>query len=123
MWFDSTVLMTDPEALLKREWLDEILGADLFFFQYRNREKCFVGIGNWFIVARKGHWILKAIRDVLYAYWRDYECVADYYIFHHVFGWIVERHPEVVGQMPDRWAVPSLYLRDRLAMDYDEAFW
>ncbi len=122
-WIDSTVLMTDPETLMKREWLDEILEADLFMFQYRDREKRIAGIGNWFIVARPEHWALKTVRDVLYAYWRDYDCVVDYYIFHHVFGWIAERHPEVVEAMPKRWAVPSLYLRDRLAMDYDAAFW
>lgn len=37
---------------MKREWLDEILEADLFMFQYRDREKRFAGIGNWFIVAK-----------------------------------------------------------------------
>lgn len=123
VWIDSTVLMTDPGLLMKHEWLDGILNADLFFFLYRDREKRFSGIGNWFISARPGHWALKAVRDVLYAYWRDYNCVMDYYIFHRVFGWIAKRFPEVVEGMPKRWAVPSLYLRDRLAMDYDVLFW
>lgn len=122
-WIDSTVLVTDPESLTKHEWLDEVMDAEMFMFQYRTREKRFAGTGNWFITARPGHWVLRTVRDTLYEYWRRYDCVVDYYIFHRVMGWIVEERPEVIWLMPRRWAVPSLYLRDRLAVDYDEAFW
>lgn len=134
-WIDSTVLMTDPATLptsLKgrgsdaepgHPWLDEVMDAELFMFQYYTQDKRFAGIGNWFITSRPEHWALKTVRDTLYEYWRLYNCVVDYYIFHRVFGWIAEERPEVVKEMPRRRAVPSLYLRDRLAVDYDEAFW
>lgn len=122
-WIDSTVLMTDPVTLATPEWLDEVMNAELFMFQYYTREKRFAGIGNWFITARPGHWVLRTVRDTLYEYWKRYDCVVDYYIFHRVFWWIAEERPEVIERMPRRRAVPSLYLRDRLAMDYDEGFW
>lgn len=122
-WIDSTVLMSNPKALTKTKWLDEVMDAELFMFQYYTRENRFAGIGNWFITARAGHCVLKTVRDTLYEYWRRYDCVVDYYIFHRVMGWIAEERPEVITNMPRRWAVPSLYLRDRLAMDFDEDFW
>lgn len=122
-WIDSTLLMTEPGMLLKHDWLDEIMNAELFMFQYYTRDKRFAGIGNWFITAMPGHWALRTVRDTLYEYWQRYDCVVDYYIFHRVFMWIAEERPEVIEQMPRRRAVPSLYLRDRLAMDHDEGFW
>lgn len=135
-WIDSTVLMTDPKKTLPNSlkgrspntetghpWLDEVMDAELFMFQYYTRDKRFAGIGNWFITARAGHWVLRTVRDTLYEYWRQYDCVLDYYIFHRVMGWIAEERPEVISNMPKRWAVPSLYLRDRLAKDFDDEFW
>lgn len=142
-WIDSTVLMTNPKTLptsLKGKdykaddegnldtesghpWLDGIMNADLFFFQYRNINKRFAGIGNWFITAKPQHWVLVTIRNVLHEYWKEHDCVLNYYIFHAVFNMIVKKHPEIIMTMPKRWAVPSLYLRDRLAMDFDASFW
>lgn len=124
MWLDSSVLMTDPDKLEKREWLDGLLDADLFMFQYMHKQtKRFQGISSWVITANAGNWALMTLRDMLYAYWRDYDCVLDYYIFHRFFGMIVEQWPEVLNGMPRRWSIPSLYLRDCLADDYDEEWW
>lgn len=122
-WIDSTVLMTDPEKLKKPEWLRKVMVADLFMFQYYAQDKRFTSIGNWFITSCPEHWVLKTVRDTLYEYWQKYDCVVDYYIFHRVIGWIAEERPEVISNMPRIWAVPSLYLRDRLAMDFDDGFW
>ena len=122
-WIDSTVLMTDPKVLNKENWLEGIMNADLFFFHYKDINKRFAGIGNWFITAKPQHWVLETIRNVLYEYWKEHDCVLNYYIFHAVFNMIVKKHPEIIMTMPKRWAVPSLYLRDRLAMDFDASFW
>ncbi len=122
-WIDSTVLMTDPSALSDRKWMEEIMSADLFMFQYVDRLKRFCGISNWFITARPDHWVLKTIRDVLYAYWKEYDCVLDYYIFHLAFGMIAQKHPDVIHSMPRRKSVPSLFLLQRLHQDYDPEFW
>lgn len=122
-WIDSSVLMTNPVSLEKKEWIEGIMNADLFMFQYVNKAKQFIGISNWFITAKKGHWALVALRDMLYAYWKDYNCVLDYYIFHRFFNMIVEKHPTLLEEMPKRWSVPSLYLRDRIALDYNESWW
>ncbi len=122
-WIDSTVLMTNPELLKKEKWLEDIMNADLFFFHYRDINKRFVGIGNWFITAKPQHWVLETIRNVLHEYWKEHDCVLNYYIFHAMFNMIVKKHPEIIMAMPKRWAVPSLYLRDKLAMDFDASFW
>lgn len=122
-WIDSTVLMTDPKVLNKENWLEGIMNADLFFFHYKDINKRFSGIGNWFITAKPQHWVLETIRNVLHEYWKEHDCVLNYYIFHMVFNMIVKKHPEIITTMPKRWAVPSLYLRDRLAMDFDASFW
>lgn len=122
-WIDSTVLMTNPELLKKEKWLEDIMNGDLFFFHYKDINKRFAGIGNWFITAKPQHWVLETIRNILYEYWKEHDCVLNYYIFHAVFNMIVKKHPEIIMTMPKRWAVPSLYLRDKLAMDFDASFW
>lgn len=122
-WMDATVLMTNPDLLKKADWLDGIMNADLFFFHYRDINKRFAGIGNWFITAKPQHWVLETIRNVLHEYWKEHDCVLNYYIFHAVFNMIAKKHPLLIMTMPKRWAVPSLYLGNRLAMDFDASFW
>ena len=116
-WIDSTVLCTgfndnhnDNEnkkdsklatdsklstlnSQLKHKML-EFLDADLFLFQYTKQGGIFVSISNWFISAHSNNEVLMVLRDILYAYWKDYDCTLDYYIFHLFFALISEEYPE-----------------------------
>ena len=38
--------------------------------------------------------------DMLFAYWKDYDCTLDYYIFHLFFAQISNEYPGVMANMP-----------------------
>ena len=57
-----------------------------------------VSISNWFITACENNEVLMVLREMLYAYWRDYDCVLDYYIFHLFFAMISKEYPELMQQ-------------------------
>lgn len=124
LWVDSSVLMTDPGLLKNRKWLTDILDAPLFVFQYRHPvTHGYLGISNWCIGAQPEQWALVRLRDMLWAYWREHDCVLDYYIFHRFFDLIVNAHPDVLDLMPLRRSNYSLRLRDRMADNYNAAWW
>ena len=77
-WIDSTVLCTgEPTDGLP---LSAYLNADLFMFQYTQPGSSeWGGIGNWFISACTNNPVLTVLRDMLYVYWREHDCVLDYY--------------------------------------------
>ena len=76
-WIDSTVMFSSGE------YPDKIMDCDLFFFQYRNKNgNEFAGISNWFISAYSNNKMLMILRDMLLNYWRDYDCLMDYFVFH-----------------------------------------
>lgn len=116
-WIDSTVLYTGGSRSMVQEYLD----ADLFMFQQlRKNETRFLGISNWFITSCPDNWVLKELRDMLYQYWSDYDCVIHYYMFHLFFGMIMERHPEVAAKMPRHGNGIPHYLQRRMGGSYDE---
>jgi hypothetical protein len=118
-WIDATVLCT--EANTDNTNQSDMLDADLFLFQQlRKDETRFLGISNWFITSVSDQWALKILRDMLYHYWRDYDCVVHYYIFHLFFGMIMEKHPEVAAKMPKHGNRIPHYLSRRMGDKYDD---
>ena len=93
-WIDSTVMITG------NNYPKEIFDCQLFMPRYFSRDGKWHGISNWMITASKGNHLLILIREMLLEYWRRYDCVVDYYIFHLFFGMIVGRYPDEVARMP-----------------------
>ena len=121
-WIDSTVLCTgEPAGGLP---LTAYLDADLFMFQYtRPGSSEWGGIGNWFISACADDPVLAVQREMLLAYWRDYDCVLDYYIFHLFFSMLREVFPEEIEAMPYAYAPRSLALVHHWGEPFDKAKW
>ena len=116
-WIDSTVLCTGKNY-------GEYLDADLFLFQYTRPESDqWGGIGNWFITACTNNEVLLVLRDMLYAYWKDYDCLLDYYIFHLFFSMLREAYPNEIAAMPYGYAVPSITLVHHWGEKFDQARW
>lgn len=116
-WVDATVLCT---GLNEKE---KLLDSDLFLFQYLQKgEKRFLGISNWFITASSNQKVLLILRDMLYQYWKDYDCVVAYFIFHIFFGMIAERMSEEFGKMSRMSNKYCFYLEHRLGDEYDETW-
>ena len=93
-WIDATVMITGDN------YPKEIFDCPLFMPQYVNGEGIQVGISNWMITARRGNLQLMLLREMLYEYWRRYDCVVDYYIFHLFFTMIARKYPDEVVAMP-----------------------
>lgn len=119
-WIDSTVLCTGYEEFNSSS-VHDFLDSELFLFQrLRKDETRFLGISNWFITSCADNWVLKVLRDMLYQYWRDYDCVVHYYVFHLFFTMIMEKHPEVAAKMPKHGNSIPHYLSRRMGDVYDE---
>lgn len=117
-WMDATILCTGSEHT------EEYLNADLFMFQYTQPGSSeWRGIGNWFITACPGNPVLKVLRDMLFAYWKDYDCTLDYYIFHLFFSMLREVFPEEIAAMPYGYCVPSITLSYHLGEKFNQDNW
>ena len=113
-WMDSTVFCSD------NQYPKELLDCDLFVYQQRNRQQAFAGLSSWFVSACTNNQVLLVLRDMMYEYWRRYNCVIDYFLFHLFFGMIAEYHQKEIDQMPkhsNRW---PLTLATWLGDSYDE---
>lgn len=90
-------------------------------FQYlRKDDKRFLDISNWFISASSNQKTLAILRDMLYQYWEEYDCVIAYFVFDIFFMMIVEMLPEEVEMMPRVRGKYCFYLAHRLEDEYNE---
>lgn len=134
-WIDSTVLCTgvkefnglssssgstnSPSVQEFKRYLE----ADLFLFQYTKQGSFPVSISNWFISACSNNEVLMVLRDMLYAYWKDYDCVLDYYIFHMFFAMISKEYPEQIAAMPYGQSQNSQVLLHHWGEKFDQKKW
>ena len=116
-WIDSTVFCSGAH------YPCELMDTDLFVFQrFRKGTKVFGGLSNWFITSCTNNVILMILRDMLYEYWKKYECSLNYFIFHLFFCMIAEYHWDEIDNMPKQSNSYPLTLGSRLAEQYD-ALW
>jgi len=109
-WIDSTVLCTGFKGSKDQEFKN-YLDADLFLFQYTPEGKTKdISISNWFISAHSNNEVLMTLRDMLFAYWKDYNCTLDYYMFHLFFAMVAKEYPEQIAAMPYGYSMNSLVL-------------
>lgn len=120
-WIDSTVLCTgfQDSGFKFQEYLD----AGLFLFQYTKQGSIPVSISNWFISAHSNNEVLIVLRDMLYAYWKDYDCVLDYYIFHLFFAIISKEYSEQIASMPYGQSQNSLVLLHHWGEKFNQKKW
>ena len=117
-WADATVLCTGNNHT------EEYLDSDLFLFQYSPRgTTAGISIGNWFITACTNNKVLMVLRDMLYAYWKDYDCTLDYYMFHLFFEMLAEFYPDEIVAMPYGNGSRRLILIRHWKEDFDSRKW
>ena len=120
-WIDSTVLCTGFK--FQAPSVQEYLDADLFLFQYSRPGSKEISISNWFITARKDNEVLMVLREMLHAYWKDYDCVLDYYMFHLFFSMIAKVYPVEIAKMPYGYSPNSLVLLHHWGEKFDQKKW
>lgn len=114
-WIDSTVLCTNGGL----DKIHEIMHCPLFMFQYRNRQTgALLGISNWFISSDQNNTMLCALRDLLYQYWRDHDCVVYYFMFHHFFMMLVPYFPGCINEMPKVTSNNLLILETKMSKNW-----
>ena len=122
-WIDSTVLCTGFKGPKTQDFMS-CLDADLFFFQFKKSESVpFAGISNWFITACQNNPLLMTLRDMLYAYWKDYDCVLEYFIFHRFFEMIAAERIDEVSKMPYAYSPNSLALGHNWEKTFKQGTW
>ena len=100
------------------------LDADLFLFQYAQPgSNQWGGTGNWFITACTNNKVLMVLRDMLLAYWKDFDCVVDYFLFHLFFSMLREVYPSEIAAMPYGYAGNSVGLGYHLGSKFNEDKW
>lgn len=125
VWMDATVLCTrwDNNDTLRMN-AERAMDSNLFLFQYvDNKSRTFLGVSNWFIAARSNNEALMVLRDMLFEYWKEHDCVLDYYMFHRFFALMVSMRPQIIGDMHKGYSVACLQLGQRLAEDFDGEWW
>ena len=60
---------------------------------------------------------------MLYAYWKDYDCTLDYYIFHLFFSMLSKEYPKEILAMPYGQSMNSLVLMHHLGDKYELKKW
>ena len=120
-WIDSTVLCTAVSS--SKFQVSSFLEADLFLFQYTKEGSVPLSISNWFITACRNNEVLMVLREMLYAYWKDYDCALDYYFFHLFFAMISKEYPEQMAAMPHAQSQNSLVLLHHWGERFDQRKW
>lgn len=121
-WIDSTVLCTGINGS-KVQGIKHFLDADLFLFQYTKPGSIPVSISNWFITACSNNEVLIVLREMLYAYWKEFDCTLDYYIFHLFFSMISKEYPEEIVAMPYGQSTNSLMLLHHWGELFNQQKW
>lgn len=63
------------------------------------------------------------LRDMLFAYWKDYDCTLDYYIFHLFFAKVAKEYSEQVAAMPYGYSMNCLVLLHHWNETFDKKKW
>lgn len=117
-WIDATVFASpkikEEGSRCQKIW-QRIRESELFIYRYFDKQGRVVGLSNWFIHAKEpGNPVLIEVRDSLYAYWKEYDCVVEYYIFHLFFGKASRHHPEMIQKMPRGNSYHALWLGEHV---------
>ncbi len=120
-WIDATVLCTRPES----EIPEYFFNSELFFFQSLKpgRDGHSTYPSSWFINAKTNNKILCATRYLHYAYFRKYNEVMDYFLFHYFLTMALEYYSDDWKSIvPRDNATPHILLL-RLFDRYDADMW
>lgn len=124
VWMDATVLCTSMvNDKLQKQWRRVMESKMTVFRYFAPNTKTPTGISNWFIAAVAGNAVVRAVYDMLVAYWRDYDCTVDYYMM-HLFLELSQAHfPEIWTEMPCLNSRHALLLGGALATPYKAEDW
>lgn len=117
IWVDSTVLLTDriPQILFERP---------LFLFSQESFcDSRHFYYNNWFIVAQKNNRILRAVRSLLFEYYKDNDYLIDYFLWHICMILVAEKYEDDINNILGIADVDSHFLQFNFDKKFDQHYW
>lgn len=96
---------------------------DSNFFVYRNgwMDMEMINMGSWLIFSKyTNNKILLETQSLLYAYWKKYNYIKNYFLMHIFFRMVTDANPELWEQVPAMNHIDSHLLMQELPKHYDE---
>ena len=119
LWLDATVFCSGHDIP------DYFFDSNLFLYQCLKpgRDGHANYISSWLIGAKTDNKILTAVRELCYAYWKENDCMWDYFLFHDFITIVFEKYrTEAQAIIPRDNAAPHILLL-RLFNQFDEQVW
>lgn len=119
LWLDATVFCSGKNIP------DYMLDSDLFFFQTLKpgRDGHASYISSWLMSAKTNNKLLMAVRTLCYSYWKENNCMWDYFLLHDFMAIVLDFYPkDWKNVVPRDNATPHILLL-RLFEQYDEEIW
>ena len=109
--------------MLQGRW-DRIMRSELTVFRYFKRGAMApVGLSTWFFAAVPHQIVISSVLDMLLAYWKDYNCLVDYYVIHLFLGLSLCEFLMVEARMPRENSYHSILLGDALGRTFHQEQW
>lgn len=114
IWMDATTLLLDklPEY---------IYNSNIFMFNMKGNNDI-ITYNNWFIYAEKDNRILKSVRDLLYAFWKEENKVQDYFIWQIFMKIVSDKYPDDLKNMMYFPHSATHMLYNKILEKYDEDY-
>ena len=117
MWIDSTALCTDGDFFRYAN------KQHLFVFKQLNQGEAPIIASSWFISSEIGNPIVVLTRNLLYAYWQDYDYLLNYFTFHLFFTMACRRYENEWESIPAFNNSSPHMLMFELKRDYSPERW
>lgn len=124
VWMDASVHVTGfGNEKLKSKW-NLVEKSNFAIYRYFQRDKRVpVGLSTWFIAACKENFVVSTVLNMLFGYWKDYNCTVDYYIIHLFIGYALQHIPSIADKMPRLNSYHGIMLMNMLGKDYNKEWW
>lgn len=82
-WIDATIYCSEMIP-------SYMLSGDMFVFKWSLMDKSILKMSSWFIYSNKASGIIRDLRNLLFAYWKEEFHIRHYYLFHIMFSKVID---------------------------------
>lgn len=93
LWLDATTYLTDKLP-------DYLFSNDLFVYRNGQFDMDDINMANWLIYAKPNNFLLAKTQALLFRYWKDYDYLRQYFIFHIFFRMVSDEYHEEYKKIP-----------------------
>lgn len=117
-WIDSTIFCSD------NNYPEEIFDSDLFVYQQWDKDTgAFQNMQSWFMTSCTNNIVITLVLELMYEYWKRYDCLVDYFIFFFFFRLVSRDFKCEIEAMPKYDMFYPMQLCEKLHEQYDENYY